>query len=92
MRYAIFVVTFVSLTAGAQTYPLNPFTNEAAALQAQALVGVGVAAPVHTATAPGTARVVTQVVTPQGNYVVVPNYATGATAAVIQVSRAARGK
>jgi len=32
------------------------------------------------------------VLTPQGNYVVVPNYATGGTAAVIQVSRTARGK
>jgi len=92
MKYGIFIVAFVSLTAGAQTYTNNPFTNEAAALQAQARVGVGAATPVHTATTASSARVVTQVLTPQGNYVVVPNYATGGTMAVIQVSRAARGK
>jgi hypothetical protein len=94
MKYGIFIVAFVALTAGAQTYPTNPFTNEAAGLQAQLNACVACTVPNQITAAPATggARVVTQVLTPQGNYVIIPNYATGATAAILQVSRTARGK
>jgi hypothetical protein len=94
MKLAITVVAFVASTAQAQTYPNNPFTNEAAALQAQLnACGTCGTAQAHTpAPQANHARVVSQVLTPAGMYVIVPNYTTGGTAAVIQVSRTARGK